>query len=71
MPVDNFSARFTRSLNVPTDMPQGVYTFYGRADDNFRFWVDSTLIFDYWDTFANSETHQSDVTLLNGPHTPK
>ncbi len=71
VPADNFSARFTRSLNVPTDMPQGVYTFYGRADDNFRFWIDATVIFDYWDTFANSQTYTSEVTLLNGPHTFK
>jgi len=71
VPADNFSARFTRTLNVPTDLPQGVYTFYARADDNFRFWVDATLIFDYWETFANSQTYTSEVTLLNGPHTLK
>ncbi len=71
MPVDNWSARFIRTLNVPSDLPEGVYTFYARADDNFRFFVDATLIFDYWDTFANTQTYTATVTLLNGPHTLK
>lgn len=70
VPVDNFSARFTRSLNVPTDLPQGIYTFYARADDNYRFWVDSTLIIDKWDTWGGDVT-TAEVTLLNGPHTLK
>jgi len=71
VPVDNWSARFLRTLNVPSDLPEGVYTFYARADDNFRFFVDSTLIFDYWETYANSQTYTATVTLLNGPHTLK
>lgn len=71
VPADNWSARFTRTLNVPTDLPEGVYTFYARADDNFRFYVDATLIFDYWDTFANQELYSAPVTLLNGVHTLK
>ncbi len=71
VPVDNWSARFMRTLNVPTDLPEGVYTFYAKADDNFRFFVDSTIIFDYWDTFAGTQLYTADVTLLNGPHTLK
>ncbi len=71
VPVDNFSARFTRSLNVPTDMAKGIYQFYVKADDNFRFWVDSTLLLDKWNDYGASQTHQVEVTLLDGPHTLK
>lgn len=70
VPADNFSARFLRYLTVPNDLPQAVYTFYAYADDGFRFYVDSTLILDRWDTLA-TERVQADVTLLNGPHTLK
>lgn len=69
VPVDNWSARFTRTLNVPTDLVEGGYTFYAKADDNFRFYIDGTLIFDYWDTFANGQLYSAPVTLLNGSHT--
>jgi uncharacterized protein YraI len=71
VPVDNFSARFTRTLNVPTDLPAGTYTFYGRADDNFRFWVDVSLIMDFMGVYANDQNHTAQVTLLDGPHTLK
>jgi uncharacterized protein YraI len=68
VPADYFSARFTRTLNVPGDLPAGVYTFYANADDNFRFWVDVTQIMDHTGEFANSQTYTAEVTLLNGPH---
>ena len=68
VPADNFSARFVRTLNVPADLPAGVYTFYARADDNFRFIIDTTTIFDYWDTFGGGELYSAQVTLLDGPH---
>jgi uncharacterized protein YraI len=68
VPVDNFSARFTRTINVPTDLPKGVYKFYAKADDNFRFWVDQTLVFDYWTVFEDGKVYTADITLLNGPH---
>jgi uncharacterized protein YraI len=71
IPADNWSARFVRTLNVPSDLPEGVYTFYARADDNFRFFVDATPIFDSWDTFAGTQTFTAVVTLLSGPHTLK
>ncbi|MCD4685005.1 MAG: hypothetical protein K8S97_03600, partial [Anaerolineae bacterium] len=71
VPADNWSARFTRTLTVPSDLPEGVYTFYARADDNFRFYVDATVVFDYWDTFGNGELYSAQVTLLNGSHTLK
>lgn len=70
VPVDNFSARFTRSLSVPADIPKGVYTFYILADDNYRFIVDVSTIVDKWDSFAGDLT-TVEVTLLDGPHTLK
>jgi len=70
VPADNFSARFMRTINVPSELAEGVYTFYARADDGFRFYVDNTLIFDQWDAFVN-QTFTAPVTLLNGPHVLK
>ena len=71
VPVDNFSARFTRTLSVPQDLAEGVYTFYVRADDNYRFYVDATLILDRWDSYAGGGAETVEVTLLNGSHTLK
>ncbi len=70
VPVDNWSARFTRTVTVPNDLPQGVYKFYAKADDNFRFTIDSTVIFDKWDAWGG-DMQTADVTLLNGGHTFK
>lgn len=69
VPVDAFSARIIRSLGVPTDVPKGIYKFYVRADDNFRFYVDSTLILDNWGVYSGGQLYTADVTLLEGPHT--
>lgn len=67
VPVDNFSARFTRTLTVPNDIPQGVYKFYAKADDSFRFYIDQTLVFDQWGGHQD-QTFTADITLLPGPH---
>ncbi len=71
VPADNWSARFTRSLNVPDGVPEGMYLFMARADDNFRLTIDTTVIIDKWDTFAANEISTAEVALLNGPHTIK
>jgi uncharacterized protein YraI len=71
VPTDYFTARFTRTLNVPAELPAGFYTFYAQADDNFRFWVDVTLIMDYSSEFANNQVYTAGVTLLDGPHVLK
>ncbi len=71
VPVDNFTARFTRTLTVPNDMPEAVYTVYGRADDNFRFYVDNAIIIDHWDSFAGDQNYTGQMTLLTGTHTLK
>ena len=70
VPADNFSARLTRTLTVPNDLPQGVYTFYAKADDNFRFTIDATVIIDKFDSWGG-DLQTAQATLLNGPHTFK
>ncbi|MBN1679134.1 MAG: SH3 domain-containing protein [Anaerolineae bacterium] len=69
VPVDNFSAKFVRSVTVPSaEYTAGVYTFYARVDDGFRFYVDDVIIMDYWGT-KPFELKSADVTLTDGSHT--
>ena len=42
VPVDNFSARFERTL----DLLQGYYTFMAQADDGVRVYVDGEIVID-------------------------
>jgi PKD repeat protein len=44
VPVDNFSARWTRLVNFDS----GTYTFHSRSDDGMRVWVDNDLVIDNW-----------------------
>ncbi|WP_162909598.1 SH3 domain-containing protein [Aggregatilinea lenta] len=71
--VDNFSARFIRTVNIPTDMPAGTYKFYARADDAFRFYINNNagtdyLLFDFWG-FKRDQTFTADFPLSNGSYT--
>ncbi len=59
----NFSARWTRSLNLTA----GKYRFTTTTDDGVRLWVDNQLLIDQWhDQTAKSWTR--DVTLGAGNH---
>ncbi len=69
VPVDGFSARFTRTVNVPGDIPEGTYLFFASADDNFRFRVDLATVMDYTGQFARDFIYAQDVPLLPGGHT--
>lgn len=64
---DNFSARWTRTLNVPT---AATYRFTATMDDGLRVWLDNTLIIDSW---WDSQVHgmSKDVYLYPGDHTLK
>jgi uncharacterized protein YgiM (DUF1202 family) len=64
--VDVFSARFTKTLNVPP----GTYRFTATMDDGLRFWVDNVLVIDSW---TDSQVHSlsADVTLSSGDHNLK
>lgn len=63
LPADNFSARWTRSLNFPG----GLYRFTVQADDGVRLWVDNGLIIDQWHD-SSPTTYVADLKLASGPH---
>lgn len=63
MPVDNFSARWTRISTFEA----ATYRFYLSMDDGARMWVDDRLIIDSWhDGSLREET--ADVVLTKGDH---
>jgi hypothetical protein len=63
VPVDDFSARWTRQVWAPS----GTYRFYLEADDGARFWVDGELIIDAWP--ANiGEIYSVEIYLPEGNH---
>ena len=64
VPVDNFSARWTRTVNLPA----GVYRFHARSDDGVRVWVNNILLIDEWRDAANI-TFAVDRQLSAGSHT--
>jgi hypothetical protein len=65
VPADNFSARWTRTLDVQS----GVYRFSIRGDDGLRVFVDDNLIIDEWHAaVAFPPTYTADVNLTAGPH---
>jgi PKD repeat protein len=63
LPVDQFSARWTRGVNFGA----GVYRFYARVDDGVRLWVDGALLIDQWHD-TSPATYQADIYLSEGPH---
>lgn len=44
VPVDAFSVRFERTIDLPADL----YQFNAQADDGVRVWLDSQLVIDEW-----------------------
>lgn len=67
IPADNFSVRWTQTVNFPTS---GAWTFRVGADDGIRMWVDVTLIIDEWHGAPNGyTTYQVTLDQLTaGPH---
>ena len=61
--VDNFSARWTRYLNVTP----GTYLFTVTSDDGIRVWVDNALIINQWDEHP-PQTFTADWGLATGHH---
>ncbi|MCB9850014.1 MAG: glycoside hydrolase family 3 C-terminal domain-containing protein [Phycisphaerales bacterium] len=49
--ADNFSARWTGTLRVPTT---GIYTFIAASDDGMRLRVDGQLLIDDWNQHATT-----------------
>ena len=59
IPADNFSARWTKTVNFPTS---GRWHFKAGADDGIRVWIDATLLIDQWHDAPGGFTTYS-VTL--------
>jgi hypothetical protein len=64
LPIDNFSARWTRTLSFKA----GTYRFNAIADDGVRVWLDGALIIDQWRD-AQNITFTADRVLSAGSHT--
>ena len=58
---DNFSVRWTRTLNLPV----GTYRFSVKTDDGARLWVNNQLVIDQWYDQA-IQTHTAEVNLSGG-----
>lgn len=56
--IDYVSARYRAKIKPPYDEQ---YTFYIKADDGARLWIDKNLIIDSWDVCCNEK--YADVTL--------
>lgn len=59
---DNFSVRWTRTLNLPA----GLYRFFVTVDDGARLWVNDLLLIDEWQV-QSSSTYSADINLPGGP----
>lgn len=59
---DNFSARWTRTVNFPA----GTYRFFATMDDGMRIWIDNQLVIDSW---TDSQEHTMTFDrAMNGNH---
>jgi hypothetical protein len=66
MPDDNFSVRWTRTV----DFAPGYYRFIVQSDDGARLWIDQGILIDKWQDM-DYELHYVDGTYLEGSHTIK
>jgi lysophospholipase L1-like esterase len=64
LPVDNFSARWTTTL----DLSEGSYYFQTRSDDGVRLFVNGDLVIDKW-IDQPPTTHGVTLELPEGEHT--
>lgn len=65
LPVDNFSARWSRTVNLPA----GFYRFTARADDGVRILLNNQLILDEWHTSSGAATYAVERQLNAGGYT--
>lgn len=63
--ADNFSARWTGYINVPTI---GSYTLFTTADNASRLYLDGVQAIDNWTSPIQTERASSPVTLAQGLH---
>ena len=65
VPVDNFSARFTRTITFAA----GWYVFTVQGDDGVRLKVDNTVVVDGWFDHGPQSFTSASWPLTAGPHT--
>jgi VCBS repeat-containing protein len=63
LPINNFSARWTRRLKFDA----AIYRFSIRVDDGVRLWVDNRLVIDEWDD-GSVRTVVVDLEMTKGKH---
>jgi len=63
VPADNFSARWTREVEVTA----GTYHFFLQADDGARVWVDGLLLLEAWPADPG-QTYVIELGLAQGVH---
>ena len=61
VPADDFAVRWTGLLITPA--ASGGYTFYTKADDGVRLWINGELLIDEWHPSSGDE-YSATVTLL-------
>jgi hypothetical protein len=64
MPRDNFSARWTRSVNFQ----DGLYRFNAKANDGIRIYIDGKRVLNEWHTSSGTTIYTFDKQL-KGKHT--
>jgi hypothetical protein len=64
VPIDRFSARWTRQLRFSA----GSYQFVVSADDGVRLWIDSQLLIDQWHD-GPFTPYVAEIDLAKGRHT--
>ncbi|MBL8287840.1 MAG: DUF1929 domain-containing protein [Rubrivivax sp.] len=67
VPADNFSARWTGTLTVPST---GTYRFRTSSDGGVRLWVNGSQIVSAWSDKAATNNTSGNVTLTAGQRVP-
>jgi len=63
IPINQFSARWTRTTNYTA----GTYRLSVTGDDGIRVFVDDALVIDGW-LYQKPTTYTADIPLTDGPH---
>ncbi len=63
--VDNFSAHWDGSINIPSS---GYWTLYVSVDDGGKLWLDDELVLDGWTSRSTSATFEIQRYLFEGTH---
>lgn len=63
VPSDKFSVRWTGKVEAPVS---GAYTFYTRADDGIRLWVNRQLLINHWSDHGSAFDQAVPVQLTAG-----